>query len=165
MLYGETLTSIFFRILNFGILIAFFTYICKRSIFPDAREHIAENDKQLHDLKHQRDSLKDTLKSLEQTFVEQEALSVILTKNVARWKEHSAKQQAIDRTLKDQHMQQLAHKTTIQSEHIHAQHVQKAVLPLVMNASEQQLREKFASNKESEKFLHSLLDYIKGHKQ
>lgn len=157
MFNGETVTSLIFRLLNFGVLIAFFVYIFKRSVLADIIKNITSTQERLHTLKTHRDNLKNQLKALEHTAQEQEKLSKELALKVARWQDvfstkvrhHSEQNEHIRRFL--------ITKTELQSKTIALHKVQKVVFPKVIMQSQEQLEQKFASEQAGEEFINSLL--------
>ncbi|HSW73981.1 MAG TPA: hypothetical protein VLG71_02375 [Candidatus Limnocylindria bacterium] len=161
MFDGETLSSIIFRLLNFGVLIAFFTYIFKKSLLPDIRQEVTCKEKHRHDLKQHRDDLKTKIKTLEHELEAQDLLSKELALKVARWHDTCATTLQQRKAQEEKRASLLHHKTQLQSENLHKEHLQAAVIPEVIHNLEEKLQATFASPSAGTHFMDSILMFMK----
>jgi hypothetical protein len=160
MFTGESLVSLFFRLLNFIILGGAGIYFFKRYGLPVVRQRIREREELITGLKDQRDSLKDMQRSLEYQSAEQKQLSAQLTHKIGRW-QHSYERQEHRRHEEKQRLITLLNKRTHQqSQGVALNTLQQQTFPLIIAASREQLVRQFTSAQQGQAYLQNLLKFM-----
>jgi len=118
-------------------------------------------ERQLLELKEQRDYLKNQLKSIEKKLVDQESLAIDLKHKIIRWQEHVTQESHTHTKIHEQHIQNLVQKKNIQSKQFQLDRLQREVFPQAVGDLKVRLEQEFAHDKQQGKeYVRSILMYM-----
>ena len=160
MFEGETVLSIFFKLLNFGILIGLGVYVFKRYLLPSIGQEIAENQEALQQLQRNNEQLKEDQKKVEARLDEQAALCLSLGSKIERWKlahdNHLRRQQESCQQLR----QKIEKKVAVQEQNLAREMLNKKVLPGAIVQAQELLQKTYESESEGRQYILHVMKYL-----
>jgi len=158
---SETFVTIFFRLLNFVILIALSAYIFKKYFRKSIEDAIKQKQLEEINVGNQIRELDQRSKNLSEEIVRQEQLCEYLIDRTTQW------HQAFDQQTQDQLEEQkklafLAQlRTEKQAENIASERIIKAVGPMVIEQTTKRLEDLYADRKHNKLFVDSIIGFMK----
>jgi len=160
MFADQTAVMIFFRILNFAVLIAVGWYVGKKYIISMVQTKIAERQSRLKNLGQEYVQLKLKQRSLDQYMMEQEKLTQALISKAQRWKllvdEYHVRRQAEGLQLK----KEVERRMTVRTEQAAFMALQHEVVPRALMQAEQELTAYFSQEKHGRLFIDALVHKV-----
>jgi len=160
MFDGESLVSLFFRVLNFILLGGLGLYLFRRYGLPVIHANIKEKESALARLKQQRDMLKDTIRSLEYQRFDQDLICSRLSAKIERWQQVIQAQERLRHEEKQRLITLLNKKSHEQTQNNTLAALQQRVLPKALLESRKQLTQTFQDPKRGTDFIQHLASFM-----
>lgn len=158
----ESWMSIFFRLVNFVVIISLATYIYKRYFKNRVDEKMTYKEVLLKGLEEQGYFLEGKAHDLDMRLKEQEMTGDLLKQKVHDWNEAVILEQHKQRdayasyaALAAEHMQK---KNELLAHHV----IQKEVFPHALVLAQKELQQKFAGPDTSKQFVHTIITRLQG---
>src|SRR5436190_18701288 len=129
MLAGETTVSIFFKLLNFAVLIGLFVYLIKRYFWHVVKDQLAAQEGIVLDLKQQKEQLRVDQRTLDHAMANQKALALELDAKIALWRVAFEKKIDQEKQNRENHHLLLIKKVEIQNQHVALKALQQQIIP------------------------------------
>lgn len=157
---NETFVSVFFRLLNFIVLIGLAAFIFKRYFRKSIEESIEQKRLEEINVGNQIRDLEHRSKNLSEEIVRQEQLCEYLIEKTAQWKQ--AFEHQTQDLLKEQKKLavQAQLKTDKQAEIITRERLTKAVIPIALEQTTQKLKDLYADPKNNKDFIDPIIGYM-----
>lgn len=159
-MWGEGI-SIFFRLLNFGLLIALFIYLYKRYIAQTLADSMQTQRALQNALEQERDILGEKQTILDMNMQAQEALRVVLMQKIELWKSSFMSERQKHLVEKESLEKRLAEKMDVRKEQYTIEQAQQRILPLAIEKARQQLEKTFESAQKSEAYNAAIIAYLR----
>lgn len=158
----ESIISIFFRVINFAVILGLAYYLYKRYFKNRIDDKMTQKEALLKGLEEQGYFLEGKAHDFEMQLKEQEITGNLLKQKLQDWNEAVAK----DHHKRDQEQRLYAAQTNerVQEKNkILAQHaLQKEVLPDVLEQARHELKKKFSASSHSKKYVHDIIQRLQG---
>lgn len=152
-----SLVTIFFRLLNFGVLIAFFVFIFKRYFYQSISDHIAEKESFLKGLHQNSKVLEEQQHNLEMKIAQQDNKCKTLLAKISIWQEAVMQQQQEWHAIQEVVMQDKAHRLQLQQDSLNEEYLKRALLPKVLDQAEKKLVQEFAEPQAGQAFVANII--------
>jgi GMP synthase PP-ATPase subunit len=160
-MFGESIVTILFRLLNFVALMALFTFIFKKYMKKDIEESI-EHDKQ-DEINMNNHIIEASHRSqeLSEEIINQEKLCKYLLDRTDQW--HATFDESMQEKKHEKYALQLKEieRTKRQTQAIADEHLRQVVLPKAIAESRAQLTASFAHESKNKAFVHDIISHIK----
>jgi hypothetical protein len=160
MFVGESLVSFIFRLLNFAVLGGLGVYLFKRHALASIHQQIKDKEIVISELKQHRDTLKETLRNLEQQAYEQSLTCSQLARKIDRWHNACVQQKYKENEERQRLITALNKKISLQYHNNTLQKLQQQKLPSVVVTSEQKLQQQFSSQDQGTEYIGKLLKFM-----
>ncbi len=160
MFDGESLVSLFFRLLNFILLGSLGIYLFKRYGLSVIHARIKEKESALAQLKQQRDTLKGTMRSLEHQRFDQDLIAAQLSAKIERWQRVYQTRERVRYEEKQRLITLLTKKIHEQTRNNELATVQRRVFPVALLESRKQLTQSFQNPEKGDDFIQHLLSFM-----
>ncbi|MCX5922717.1 MAG: hypothetical protein NTX86_05330 [Candidatus Dependentiae bacterium] len=157
---GSDLISIFFRLLNFIILIVAGVYLFKRYAVGAIQNLIIERQQKIDDTKQEIVLLKRQELRCEQELVDQQVAYQELGKKVEQWHQQVA---AVARESEKQTLalnRALQHVSVVQNQYMVARQVKRLVLPQALSDARLVMIKEFAAPEKGELFVAQIIKHV-----
>ena len=161
MFESITFISVIFRLINFAILIALFTYLFKRYALETLKESMAGEQEALSALQQNKEQLTLSSRLATQSLADQEQLCIVLARKVDAWQAVCNHELAQRQQEKERLLQQLIAKNQEQSDNVAFDSVQRHVLPIVLVKAKAQLQTMFESEEKGRVYIEQLVEQLK----
>jgi len=161
MILSENFVDIFFRFLNFGVLIVGLRYIYINYIVATVQDEIAADEKKVAIMAQQKDAYYQQEQHITQEIHNQRELVTHLMKKLEQW---NLAADEVERTNQDEHERledALRKKAAIQSEHIAYYMLERRALPLAVEELDLSLAAYFKSDKRGAEYITAVIDHLK----
>jgi len=158
---NETFVTIFFRLLNFVVLIALSAFVFKKYFRKSIEDAIEQKQLEEINVGNQIRELEQRSKNLSEEIVRQEQLCEHLIERTTQW------HQAFDIQTQDQLEEQkkLALQAQLrvekQAENLASERIIKAVGPMVIEQTTKKLEDLYADQKHNKHFVDSIVGFMK----
>lgn len=160
MFVGESLVSFFFRVLNFAVLTGFGVFLFKRYGLPSIHQEVKEQEGHIAGLKHHRDTLKETVRTLERQSYEQAILCNQLAIKIGNWHNAVLAQRYKEQEEKQRLITLLSKKVHQQEQILAIQNLRKQVFPAAITQTRKELEQQFKSGHIAERYIEDLLRFM-----
>jgi hypothetical protein len=160
MFAGESIISIVFRFLNFGVLLGLAVYAFRRYANPFLRAQIGAKDAALYALKQQRDELKSQVRVLELQAHQHDAQRLSMRLKLERWQEVWQSQERLRYEEKQRLTTLLTKKAELQAQTRMLDQLQRNIFPAVLAQSRTALQNYFEHPEHEHKFTEQLLTFM-----
>jgi F0F1-type ATP synthase membrane subunit b/b' len=151
----------FFEILNFVVLVAFFTYLFKKKLQKPLQKSIDEKAGIIASIHKKVDEIQQQFENLLTTITQQNSLITYLAKQLTRWK-HAVQQENINKAKeKELIAQSLSNKIETQSENFAKSRFLSNVTPDAVAESKKILHQSFNSAAQQEAYLDNILSFVR----
>lgn len=151
------MSSIFFRLLNFGVLVALGVYIFYKYMLNGIQQKIAQQ-KALHENKErQKELLHEENEKIKQSIVVQAQLGEALLYKVIQWSEQVELERAARKKNYEKLRVQQEKKDEIRRAQLELDALKKTVIPVAVEKARNELVQKFAVENNGEHYLNSLM--------
>lgn len=155
---NETFVHIFFRLLNFGVLIIGLRHLYLNYVVPSAHTDIEADDKKLAILAQQKDAYYQQEQSVIKEIEDQRADIVRLNAKLEQWR---AVAQEAERLQQEEHERlemMLSKKVALQSAHIAQHMLERRALPRAINELEVSMTSHFAGDERGAQFIKDVIN-------
>jgi hypothetical protein len=159
-MFGESITSIVFRLINFAALAGFFVYIFKKYMQHGIEESIEQDKQHEIDVNNRIIEINHRSSELSEEIINQEKLCQYLLERADQWKV------AFDRDMQEkQHEQQVQHLKAVeraerQADTLAYEHMIQGILPHAIEEAQAQLIASFAEEGKNKVFVHDIIHYL-----
>ena len=151
----------FFRLLNFGIIIAVLWYCFKQYILNNAYLKINEQKENEHLLiKKQQDAAQE-LQKVKETLIHQQKNQELLLSKVREWQQQYAQLRLVKQQEILKQKEHLTLLITKQQERLEKERLKSIVLPHAMHKAEQELKQYFSQSQHDKNYIQEIVDYMK----
>lgn len=157
---NETLMSIFFRILNFGVFFIGLRHLYLKYITPNVQAEIEADDKKIAIMAQQKDAYNQQEQLVSKEIEDQRVEIERLNKKLEEWQ---AAAQMGERTQQQEHEQlelALRKKAAVQSAHIAQHMVERRAIPRAIEELETSLATHFGGDKRGSEYIADAVDHI-----
>jgi len=163
MFADPLIIGIFFKVLNFVIIIACSAYLFKQYGYDTVRQMMDEKEDEFKRLRAQKVDIRRQNKTLDLQLKEQQETCKRLKHNVGIWKEIALQKQEADKQELKIIYNQMARIRSQQADTVILKRLEHQVMPVALKKAQQQLEKQFSSEKQGEEFIKTLLaDLQKG---
>jgi hypothetical protein len=148
-----SLVTIFFRLFNFGVLIAFFAFIFRRYFYQGISDHIAEKESFLKGLHQNNKVLEKQQHNLEMKIAQQDNKCKTLLAKIEIWQQAVAQQQQEWHAIQEVVMEDKVRRLQLQQDALNEDHLKRALLPKVLDQAEKKLVQEFTEPQTGQAFL------------
>lgn len=158
----ESFISIFFRVINFVVILGLAYYLYKRYFKNRIDDKMTQKEALLKGLEEQGYFLEGKAHDFEMQLKEQEVTGHLLKQKLQDWNE--AVQQDHHKRDQEQYLYAAQANERVQEKNkILAQHaLQKAVLPDVLEQTHNELKKQFSASSHSKKYVHDIIQRLQG---
>lgn len=158
----ESFISIFFRVINFVVILGLAYYLYKRYFKNRIDDKMTQKEALLKGLEEQGYFLEGKAHDFEMQLKEQEVTGNLLKQKLQDWNEavqqdHHKRDQE-QRLYADQANERVQEKNKILAQHA----LQKAVLPDVLEQTRNELKIQFSASSHSKKYVHDIIQRLQG---
>lgn len=153
------LTNVFFRLLNFIVLILIVGYAAKRKFLKNIRAKIKQKDAEIINLTLKRKELLHQQENMETTIAQESILIDNLKHNIIRWKKVRDELEQQQKAQKLDIEQALTRKSEFQVEQQFQESVKKKIIPEVIEQSRISLKKQL-TKPEQERYVHAILNHV-----
>jgi hypothetical protein len=159
-MFAESLTTIFFRLLNFAALMWLFVYIFKKYMQKDIEESIEHDRLEEINVNAQISEGGQRSSELSDKIINQEKLCIYLVTRADQWKI------AFEKEVQEKHcaqqvlQQQVIERAKLQAQAITQQRVIQTVLPHAVKQAREQLAYSFADDAKSKEFVQAIITHM-----
>lgn len=161
MLDDMSYVSIFFRIFNFGITIAIFTYIFKNYIRKNIIQKIKERLSYLSNISAEKENLELNIENTRTEISQQDKLAKNLLKNLDKWRNDIEYQNAEKLKEYDLIKAEIENKQLIKNNSLSQRYIYKLVMPDIIETNRLKILEDFAEDKEAQNYQKAIIKFIK----
>lgn len=154
---SDSMVSIFFRLINFGLFIALFIYGFKRYVYPALLEQMAEREKAHKELEQKKELLADTQFRLDEQMHTNERVHQELVAALNTWRLTFEREQQAQHKEKERIKHELEIKMHKRREVQALNALHDEVVTPAVNQAEKALRTYFTGKEHSRAYLHQLL--------
>ncbi len=160
MFEHETILSLIFLVLNFGVLIALGIYLFKRYGLAGIKERIRSEEESLQRLHERKEQLGYDNRMLTEQLVLQDVECVDLGNKIERW--HSAYEREQHARYQELAIlkERVTKKIEMQEQTVALDFLTKKVVPKAIEEATVKLGQQFASPQEGRQFLTQLIAYM-----
>lgn len=148
-----SLVTIFFQLLNFGVLIAFFAFVFKKYFYQSISDHIAEKESFLQGLQQNNKVLEEQQHNLEMKIAQQDSKCKTLLAKIEVWQHVIMQQQQEWQATQEVTMQDKVRRLQLQQDALDEDHLKRALLPKVLDQTEKKLVQEFIEPQAGQAFL------------
>lgn len=152
--------SIFFRLINFGVLIGFIFYVYKKYLYQQVVEGVAQQDTLIDALHQEIDSLERHDANLQQMTQEQRAQYVQLEERIRTWTEAVEQQVNIRLFEKNDRIGKLKQRSIDRAHYIERQLIAKKVLAATLEKTENIIHQRMVGRAGSQ-YVERIITHIK----
>jgi F0F1-type ATP synthase membrane subunit b/b' len=160
MLNSETIISIFFKILNFGVLIGLGVYIFKRYFVQNINDQIDAKQNMIAQLQGNNQALKQEEHDIAHAAEQQHQLSEQLVQKIALWRAAHTHEMARKKAEYEEIYKNRIKKIAKQEEIYALDVVQKKVVPSAIEQAREMLQQHSMSLDVQQRYTTDILDYI-----
>jgi len=160
MTLGETLINVFFRLLNFVVLVGVLRYLYKQYVYGAVQRDFEADEKKVAILAQQKDAYYQQEQFLKQEIQNQDRLVTHLHKKLAQWNEAAQQIERENSEMHDTLQAALRKKAVVQSEHIAHYMLERRALPQAMHELETSLAEYFRDAKRGDNYMKSVVNHL-----
>jgi chromosome segregation ATPase len=157
---SETLTGIFFRLLNFGAFLALLRYLYIKYMVPTAQADIEADEKKVAILAQQKDAYFQQEQWVTKEIEDQRAQIAHLTKKLAQWQAAAQDAEQAHQQEHDRLEDALRKKAVLQSEHIVQHMLERRALPQAIQELKISLTAHFAGDARGTEYVADVVDHI-----
>lgn len=150
--------SVFFRLINFFVLIAVVIYLYKKYASPFLGEQIQEKKDALQSLKNQKSSFEGRQQEISSNTVEQEKLGRSLATKIDLWRQDFDKESERIEEKRVEIASVLEQRMQTRNYYITLLCVQRVVIRQAIDETEDILYQKFADNEVGQQFIQSIVN-------
>lgn len=161
MLNYETILTIVFRILNFGVFIAACWYVYKRYIRPMSETEMASQEGFIKGLKEQKNVLEARGYELNEQIVQQQAYAQTTSRKIELWKERFEGQLAQKDREKELLKEIVINRLAMQAQSLEQEYIKKYVVPGALKKAYEQLATYFADSAHQREYMQEVLSTMK----
>lgn len=158
---SENTIYIFFRMANFLVLIALFSYLFWRYGLTVIRQSMAEREMQEAEVHAKKNNLAVQERAIKKAIIEQDQFCQHLQQTTERWRKKFHAFVNEREQEKKKIKSQLAQKVAIQQKFFEADCNAKIVVPRALEQAAGQLEKRFSDEKEGRLFVGDLVAYMK----
>ena len=158
MFVDTIVIGIFFKILNFAIIIGCTVYLFKYYAQDSLQQMRDEKEDEFKRLRAQKVDVRRHNKNLDVQLEEQQELCKRLKHNVSIWKKIVLQQKEDTKRERQVMYNQMEHIRLLQGRAITLSKLEHTVMPIALKKARQQLEKKFASEKQGQEFIKALLN-------
>lgn len=160
MILSEAVISIFFRLLNFGLLIYGARYVYHNYVCSAVRSEIEVDEKKVAILAQQKDAFYQQELSIAQEIERQEKMVAHLTNVLATWQAAAEKKQRAQEESHQKIEEILRKKAAEQSEHIAEYMLARRALSAAIHELEISLTNHFNRDDKASEYITSLVSHM-----
>lgn len=155
-----SLVTVFFRLLNFGVLIGFFAYVFKRYFYQNISDHIAEKASFIQGLHQNNKVLEEQQHNLEMKIAQQDSKCKTLLAKIEEWQQAVIQQQQEWQTIQEVAIQDKVRRLQLQQEALNKDHLKRVLLPQVLERAEKKLVQEFADPQAGQAFVEDIITQL-----
>lgn len=152
---------VFFRILNFGLLVILLIYCFNKYVYPWAMAAIVSRKKQLAFLQKQKRSLNREVKDLINDIQEQKNYGVKVSHLIETWKTRLDKDMQERLQRKQDIVAAAEQRLKAQGKWLASHDMQQHVVPIVLKETKNELESYFSDKKHGAQFVTELASYLR----
>lgn len=153
--------SIFFRLVNFGVLIVFLFYIFKKYLYQPISDQIAEKESFVHGLVENNKVLEEQQHDLEMRIAQQEQRCKELVEKISIWQEAVIKQRKGLLAMQAGVVQDRVRRLKSQQQSLEQDWLKRAVLPRVLAQAQKKLEQEFSSAQVGQQFIADIVSQLR----
>lgn len=154
---GNSWVTIFFRVLNFSVLIGVAFYLFRKYFKSKLEEKITQKEMLLKGLEEQGYFLEGKVHTLELYYDKQEQKAADLKQKIAEWNSSIAAENNKLHQEYQLHMQQISDRIKIKNETIALSAWRRQVLPELTMRVQEALRQKFKDSSYAYSYVHEIV--------
>ncbi len=161
MIFAEQVTIVFFRLINFGVLIGLGWYLAKKHLLPIIRQQLAAYVAYFNGLRKTHRMLKQEQRVIAYAIDEDCKEQAELKERVMSWKAqvHEHNEQLYQE--REQRRQVLQKSISLQVKQVAQYRLYKAVMPEAMQEARRQLTQQFAQEGAQQRVLRSIITMMR----
>jgi len=150
-------SQIIFNLINFAVVIAFFTFVYKKYVKDSAIKDIHDREQYLIDLKNQKETL-DVLQRKVLNSMEQEKIYFdSLLEKAAEWKKAFANQRQKEDAFAQRRYDLLKEKVQVQARNLNQRKREDIIVPQIVSELRHDLERRYSEVERNKKYINKIL--------